>query len=167
MSQPTDPQLQLLAEDVGYELWMAAAVARMGATGALASEPLALVAVNNALLETTMLHVRNVDTFLRSTDSAEDDVIALHYVSTWPCTPVLTKDEAADLNKRLMHLSQQRVRLNATWDRPGFVRRTLDTFKTFHDALRDAHPERAAWFDPLVARAESSLAGAVSIVPQL
>ncbi len=64
-----------------------------------------------------------------------DDVFALDYLKSWVPTPILTDDERADINKRLMHVSIQRVRLNAAWDLRDLAERVIDGFGKFHNAL--------------------------------
>jgi hypothetical protein len=150
VADPPLAQLRELAIDVGYELKM------LGAVGP-AVTPDAVPFLGFALLETSLLHLRNLDSFLGATIPAEDDVIALHYLATWEPTTILTDDEREDVNKRLMHLSRRRLRANAVWDRPTYAKRTLDVFDDFHAALRSKHPERAAWFDGDVAEARMLL----------
>jgi hypothetical protein len=152
----TEQQLRELAIDVGYELKMVAEV------GPMASPP-QLQSLGSARLEATMLHVRNLDSFLGASEPTDDGVIARHYLDTWTPIPVLTDVERIDLNKRLMHLSQQRLRLHANWNRPAFAVRTVFEFDAFHQLLRDAYPARAAWFDADVANAKTRLAQPIAI----
>jgi hypothetical protein len=77
---PTPQQLQELAVDVGYELKM------IGEIGPLAT-PVKLPGLGYAVLEATLLHLRNVDSFLAASEPIEDDVIALHYLSSWSGQP--------------------------------------------------------------------------------
>ena len=145
----TEHELRELSIDVGYELRMVAEVGPM-------ASPIELQSLGSALLESSMLHVRNLDTFLGATEAADDDVIALHYLDTWTPTHVLSEEERADLNKRLMHLSKQRLRLHAEWDRTTFVLRSVEAFSEFQLQLRDADGTRAAWFERDVAAAIGS-----------
>jgi hypothetical protein len=93
----TDGQLRELAADVGYELKM------LGAVGPAAT-PTSLPFLGMALLQTTLLHARNLHTFLGDLTPAEDDVIARHYLPSWTGGGFLTEAEEDDINKRLMHL---------------------------------------------------------------
>jgi hypothetical protein len=144
---PNDPQLREFAIDVGYELKMIAAA------GPLAADPeLPLLGV--ALLEATLLHLRNLDTFLAAKKADDDDVIARHYLDSWQGTDILTEQERTDINKRLMHLSAQRLRANAMWDRPELTDRALAAFGRFHLQLTREQPRRARWFDADIADAK-------------
>jgi hypothetical protein len=153
----TPHELRELVEATGYELKMAAALSAV-------ATPEELVAVGFALVEATLLHVRNLDSFLgRDTARQEDGVIALHYAESWVPTPVLTENERTELNQRLFRISQQGVRLNAEWDRPTLGRRTLETFDLFITVLANEHPERAAWFRGDVADAKALLASPITL----
>lgn len=136
--EPT--HLRQLADDVGYELMMLSELAPVATP---AQDPF----LGSALLESTLLHLRNLDVFLGSLEPVKDDVIARHYLDRWSPTPILTDDERDDLNKRLMHLSQQRVRLHAEWDRIALTTSALDVFDVFVAELRIDFPARAAWFE--------------------
>ena len=80
--QPNPDQLQALATDVGYELKMAAIIGPMGS-------PPDLPELGAALLESAMLHIRNLDSFLGASEAAEDDVITRHYLDSWPGSGLL------------------------------------------------------------------------------
>jgi hypothetical protein len=136
----TEHELRELSVDIGYELKMVAEVGPM-------ASPVELQSLGSALLESSMLHVRNLDTFLGASEAGDDDVIALQYLDTWMPTPILSPDERIDLNKRLMHLSKQRLRLHAGWDRTAFALRCVEAFSDFLLQLRDANTMRAAWFE--------------------
>jgi hypothetical protein len=58
-------------------------------------------------------------------------------------------DERPSLRRRCgvpMHLSKQRLRLHAEWDRTTFALRCVDAFCGCQVELRDENPTTAAWF---------------------
>jgi hypothetical protein len=146
----TQADLELLAEDIGYELKMTAIVGPMQSSADF-------VVLGNALLEDELLHVRNLDDFLGATTRQQDDVLATDYLPTWTPTRILTDDECRDANKRLFHLSLQRRHLHVQWDRVGIARRTINAFTAFHQELAKQHPARAAWFENDLAAAKTML----------
>ncbi len=152
----TEHELRELSVDIGYEVKMVAEVGPM-------ASPVELQSLASALLESSMLHVRNLDTFLGASEAVDDDVIALHYLDTWTPTPILSGDERVDLNKRLMHLSKQRLRLHAEWDRTRFALRSVEAFCEFQLQLRDASRTRAGWFEGDVAAAMQRLTQPMAI----
>ena len=123
-----------------------------------------------AVLEAYLLHVRTLSTFLgTSSDRAwPDDVVADDYFRGYhePFSP-LTADDRGDIDRRLAHLTTDRLVGNASdssgfsW-RPGLDRsywgkRVLKEFTHFLDALREDSPDRAAWFEDALSDAKRNV----------
>ena len=154
MARLPDAQLEALAEHVGYELRMAAVLERHP------HHPQDLP-VGNALLESYLIHCRNLYEFLvAATPRKSSDVIAADYFDE-PArrTPAVFPNwfEVTAIHRRVAHLTTERLEGNSpdgfSWavtalgDRARWGRETVRAFGQFVGDLRLAHPDRAAWFD--------------------
>jgi hypothetical protein len=69
----------------------------------------------NAVIESYLLHLRNLIEFFRATELRSDDVVALQYVPNWTVghhAPTLERAWVS-LNKRLNHITTERLNKSA------------------------------------------------------
>ena len=155
--------LERMAVHVGYELRMVGCL--MHDVSDEEDTP-----TGYAILEAYLLHVRTLSTFLgTSSDRAwPDDIVADDYFRGYhePFSP-LTADDRGDIDRRLAHLTTDRLAGNLSpgagfsW-RPGLDRsywgkRVLKEFTHFLDALREDSPDRAAWFEDALSDAKRNV----------
>ena len=106
--------------------------------------------VRNALLESSLVHIRVFDDFLsRYAPARTDDVVAIDFLSSWTPRTCLTQDERDYLNKRLMHLTTVRADGPAPWQL-GKARELMNIFREFLQALHADDSEKGDWFRPWV-----------------
>jgi hypothetical protein len=141
--------LDAMAEHVGYEMWMVAQTTRIIESGSFptTSTNEATKAIGNALIESALVHVRNLDDFFRLPGKRHpDDVLAIHYLPTWRPRAILSKAEHDDIDKLLAHVTTKRT----DGPRPWLTKRLRDGFEIARSFLQQLHaeePERAAAFD--------------------
>jgi hypothetical protein len=145
--------LERMAVHIGYELRMVGCL--MHDVGVDEEAP-----TSSAVLESYLLHVRTLSAFLGTAASRAwpDDIVADDYFRGYyePVSP-LTSDDRSDIDRRLAHLTIDRLGSNLAADssiawRPGLDRsywgkRVLREFTRFLDALRSDSPDRAEWFE--------------------
>lgn len=166
---------EVAVEDVRHEL--VAMVATVGAMARVRSVQLVDVlpapsldpgkAVRESLLEAHLVHVRNLHEFLSRRAVGlphPETVVAEHYfdgerVGTAP----LTADEVKEIHSRVAHVSVKR-RTPLSVDDPTWATiagpwapMVVDHFRRFVDDLAAVHPDRAEWFGPALAVAESAV----------
>lgn len=77
--------------------------------------------LNNVMLESALIHARNLLDFFCGKESPKDNVIAGHYVRNPDGTPWVSSKLTflssckADINKALSHLTYSRVKFKPTW----------------------------------------------------
>jgi len=71
--------------------------------------------VSNALVESRLLHVRNLVELFKHKDHPDDNILATHY--GFPRNPIEIDKYGTDLNKCLAHLTYSRVGVNQRWPR--------------------------------------------------
>ena len=104
--------------------------------------------VKNALLESALVHVRNLHDFFVQRPSARDDVLAAYYVhgsgESWePGDLEHVMSCQQDINKSLSHLTFHRVVSKPQWH-IGELRREIES--TYSSFVRALPPdERTAW----------------------
>jgi hypothetical protein len=136
-----DHDLERMTEHVAYEIKMlqgTAVLLRMGVIGT--------GALQNALLESALVHLRLVDEFLSlPKGNRADDVVAKDFLPTWEPKQVLTESAREDINKRVHHLTTRRIGQQRLWPLDlchDAVRVCID----FLVQLESDEPQRAAWF---------------------
>jgi hypothetical protein len=123
----------LAALHVGYEL-------RQMAGAALRIDSATDEVTHFALLESTLLHARNLLEFLgvRDRDSGMD-VRATEFVSDWSLDPKARRELRKRLDaidKHLAHLSWARVNdMPQRWPYPRIVRELVGHMRTYHQAM--------------------------------
>jgi hypothetical protein len=101
---PTAEELSKALDDVYYEIWQLAFLAALSA-----SEPW----LNNAILESRLLHVRNLLHFFEGSLRRKDDVLATDY--GFPASAIAVEALYRErLNKDLTHLTYSRTRRSAS-----------------------------------------------------
>ena len=105
----------------------------------------------NAVIESYLLHLRNLIEFFRSDGTRSDDVVALNFAPNWALgdhAPVLERAWIS-LNKRLNHITSERLNKAAwptvekSWQRAHDT--VAELWLQFETELDD---ERRAWFHP-------------------
>jgi hypothetical protein len=107
----------------------------------------------NALIESYLLHLRNLIEFFRSEGRKTDDVVALLYVPRWNVGDYGSSLESAwvSLNKRLNHITMERLNKSA-WPI------VEHSWQLAHDAVgilwlkfeSELGEDRRAWFHPQI-----------------
>jgi hypothetical protein len=158
----SNQELQRVAEaHVGYELRQMASM--VGARGVGPGSGLA----TTALVEASLVHIRNLHEFLAKGMSTDDDttVVAAHYLGTKPatCSP-LTHNDLVSIHQKVAHLTCNRESLRRAHMVPKHVRvrwarEMIAAFDAFEYELRSSKfPHRAAWFQRPIADAKRELA---------
>jgi len=87
----------------------------------------------NGMLESFLLHYRNLKQFLNNEKYATD-IKAVHYAPGWkPDTRLHIADEDQRINRKLAHLAYDRVELPRGWNMEEMERRVCSVFKDFLD----------------------------------
>jgi hypothetical protein len=138
-----------MAEHVAYEAFMLAGTTQLIEKNfpppSRVKAPMRDV-VRNALLESSLIHIRVLDDFLsRYAPARTDDVVAGDFLSSWEPRTCLTQDERDYLNKRLMHLTTVRAEGPAPWQL-GKARELMNNFREFLQALEAHDPAKTEWF---------------------
>lgn len=150
----TDADLESLAHHVAYELRMVAVLEEHP------HRPEDLP-VGNALLESYLIHCRNLHEFLVATSARHPtDVIAADYFDEPERhSPAVFPHwfEISAIHRRVAHLTVERLEGNSpngfNWGvkalggRARWGRETVRAFGQFLGDLRTVHPNRAVWFD--------------------
>jgi hypothetical protein len=106
--RPTDDTLRTLSEHVSYEFDML-----LGTAGVLVSRKPTDDFMQNVLVESFLIHVRQVYDFLYRVPKLPTDLIAADYAPTWhgecPTASQELKDLARDVGGRAAHLTMNRV----------------------------------------------------------
>jgi hypothetical protein len=146
---------RMAVEHVTYELRMLGYTAGKGT-------PAGDVGLGFAVLESYLLHCRNIAEFLRKGQNLRpNDLVAHDYFdASWAGVTLPPRFPITDLNRRLAHLTTDRLTSNALgsgfdWsagaprpgDRAQWARMLQKPFGQFLGDLRAVHPDRAAWFD--------------------
>jgi hypothetical protein len=121
-------------------------------------------------LEAMLVHVRNLDEFLRTKrwKVDKDQVCADHYFEgPWsPIVDAIDKEMLGRMSTSLVHISRKRLVAGGWTSRDGtrapFAEDILRGFERFVDELRDDHPDRARWFESGLAVAQKTLRASLS-----
>jgi hypothetical protein len=147
--EPDDEVLEVMTESIGYEIHQLAGCMTLLKRGEARKlgDPAAAGITTNALLESALIHCRSLDDFfgLLRTEGTTDDVFATDFDPEWPARRVLNGKERASINKRLAHLTTQRISGPERWELQAFDR-MLNTFADFLDGLEQRQPARRQWF---------------------
>ncbi len=97
--------------------------------------------LNNVLVESFLIHARSLDDFLAFTGGKRkpDDVFAIDYIQSWVPGEVLTKDVRDVINKRVAHLTINRLRFLVGVQPSEISRWLLSSFRDFVDTLPPEH----------------------------
>src|SRR5437762_1252126 len=121
--------------------------------------------LREAVLESYLIHVRGLNEFLLKGRDGRgtrvDDVVAEDYFDgRWSTVvPLLIQPELDDIHRRIAHLSTHRLARNTPGTRfnwagqdplDRWARTIHGGLKSFIDDLRNAHPDRATWFEPSI-----------------
>jgi hypothetical protein len=142
MPQHTRDELKAGAKHVRYENAMLYALSNLIQSKHFEGDVLGI----NMVTECGLLHVRVLDDFFRlPRRTMRDDIIARDFDDRWQPQAILSTKDRTDVNKKLAHLTTERVH-ERSW-------RMLDYFQTASALLGEllAHltPEVALWFtDP-------------------
>lgn len=107
------------------------------------------LALNNVVLESALIHARNLLDFFCGKESPKDNVIAGHYVRNPDGTPwtssrlTFLSSCKADINKALSHLTYSRVKSKPTWQLTQIRQEIKDAYAEF-TALLPGN-ERLKW----------------------
>jgi hypothetical protein len=154
-------ELQKAADDVNYEMRMLRECSQR-----LRRPPHDPV-LRNALIESYLLHLRNLFHFLGVREQRHErgrDVLAEHFVVPWkrPDCPAALRGQMDRVNKRLAHLTYERLTMSDQWDvRPftgamaGLVGKFLFALKGRQGWFQEAQ-NAAFWQDGVVVRWSST-----------
>jgi hypothetical protein len=121
---PKPDELTKALEDVHYEIQQLAFTALLNTSE---------VGINNAILESKLLHIRNLLDFFELSPQRKDDVLAIHYGFAASRIPVA--EEYRDrLDKDLAHLTYARTRRsgsNKIWPHESVVGPVLAECRSF------------------------------------
>jgi hypothetical protein len=138
-----------MAEHVAYEGFMLSGTTQLIEQDFPPSDrvkPTVREVIRNALLESSLVHVRVLDDFLRmKAPNQPDDVVAVQFLPSWEPRSCLIPDERDYVNKRLMHLTTVRGTGPAPWQLDK-SREVFRNFRTFLQALDASDPAKAEWF---------------------
>jgi hypothetical protein len=144
-----DAQLERLAKGIAFDIYQLQACTRFlkdrGLRGRLRRIPEAN-AIEYALLESGLIHLRALDEFLgRAGRRYEDDVRAIHFDPDWQPERLLSDDERQLIDKRLAHITVERGKEPDTWETDAFIR-AFEKFNEFLSGLATRNPVRHGWF---------------------
>jgi len=107
-TNPSSDELNKMIEHVAYEIQMFRWAYLMLTQSC--SEILLHGNLNNAILESWAIHLRNLSDFFYTTPR-QDDIVASHYISAWDRSQKsqLLKDADNKANKQLAHLTLART----------------------------------------------------------
>jgi hypothetical protein len=157
-----------VAPDVFYEFWMLQAVVGVvyAAPGAAAhlettaanDEGSAIGIVRNALIESALVHLRNLDDFLGMTsrERRNDDVLAIDFTSDWEPSRILDPLSRQAINKHLQHLTYERVDILATWPLQVWELHARHRFLGFARTVKDEQVRRILLHGPDVVTSAST-----------
>jgi len=136
-----EAELRKAAEHVNYEMMMLRECSKR--LHPPPSDPV----LKNALIESYLLHARNLFHFLGVRDQRYGrgrDVLAPHFSVTWepPECPTALRGQMDRVNKRLAHLTYERLTMSDQWDVGAFTGAMAGLVGKFLPALK----ERQGWF---------------------
>ena len=79
-------------------------------------------ALKNVIIESALIHARNLYGFFSGKESSFDDIIAGHFVknsddTVWKSSKLtFISSRKEDINKALSHLTYTRIKFKPTWD---------------------------------------------------
>lgn len=106
------------------------------------------ITIDNALLESCLVHARLLADFLDVKKPQYEDVLAVHYLPNWDSRDTLTKAERDRINWTIMHLSAERSRVGEGIDLVETAERVLQVMGRFIGEITD--PDVHGWFAPVV-----------------
>ena len=110
------------------------------------------IVIYNALLESFMIHARNLIYFFFG-DPVYDDIVAAHFVFGWELVrgakSVLLKQVEEEANKKVAHLTYQRFTGDFAWDVDEITRELYGVIQKFAQHVDDV--KVVAHFKPYVA----------------
>jgi hypothetical protein len=106
------------------------------------------VIIDNALIESCLVHARLLADFLDAKKATYEDALAVHYAPSWHSRDTLTKDERDLINWMIMHLSAERIRVTEGLDLVKIAERVLQVMGQFIAQIIE--PEIQRWFEPVV-----------------
>jgi len=107
------------------------------------------VTIDNALIESCLVHARLLGDFLDVKKSRyEDAALAVHYLASWDSKDTLAKDERKRINWMIMHLSAKRSRVKEGVDLVGTADRVMQVMDRFIGEIID--PDTRRWFEPVL-----------------
>ena len=139
-------KLDSLAWHVAYELQMLVYQALAVITGAPSGfDGLMTLAIKNALLESSLLHIRVLDEFFggRESKQFQTDLRATMWVPDGSFFSRLGEPDRTRIDKGLAHLSELRADLDPNWKLGDLTDDCCATFETF---LNELDPERLPAF---------------------
>lgn len=157
---PNSVELRKAKIEVYYE------IQQLALTATLATND---VRLNNALVESRLLHVRTLIDFFEISSCTKDDVLAIHY--GFPQTTISIETAYKErLNKDLAHLTYSRTRRSSadkSWPDHRVIRPVLESCLLFIDHMLSAwasfnQHERVDWEN-----LRKSVADAISSMPEL
>jgi len=101
--------------------------------------------IRNSILETALLHTRNLLDFFAGKPSLKDDIIATHFVGNPLKLPYL-ESLREDINKSLSHLTYTRIRADYRWELPKIKDEIEAAYTEFIKLLPEK--DRAKWPSP-------------------
>jgi hypothetical protein len=152
MARHSDAVLEKMATThVWYEVKMMVHTARRGT-------PAGDDVLGFTVLESYLLHVRNLAEYLTKTNPRKTDLVASDYFDQpWGGVTLPADFDITAIHRRLAHLTTERLATNVpgqgyswagpTGDRARLAIQIRRAFGHFRGDLASAHPHRAAWFD--------------------
>jgi hypothetical protein len=148
---PIDVLEKMATEHVLYEVQMMASTARR-------QTPAGDLVLGFAVLESFLLHCRNLAEFLTKANPSGTDLAAKDYFDQpWAGATLPTDFDIKAIHRRLAHLTTDRLATNVpgqgfSWAGPTAdrARRAVQirrAFGQFRGDLASVHPDRAVWFD--------------------
>jgi len=130
---PSAIELQGAPKQFLYELRMFLVATDALQDAAVRSNP----RMNNVILESALMHARNLLDFFCGKESEKDDIVASHFVRNPDGTPWTSSKLAflssckTDINKALSHLTYKRVEFKPTWQITRIRREIEDAYADF------------------------------------
>jgi len=138
---PSANELSVAAGDVNYEMTM------LRECSERLRPPPSDPVLKNALIESYLLHLRNLFHFLGVREQGHrrgTDVLAAHFVEPWkpPDCPAALRGQMDRVNKRLAHLTYERPMMSDQWDERALTGAMAGLVGKFLPALK----EHQGWF---------------------
>lgn len=101
------------------------------------------VVLYNALLESFLVHARNLIFFFYEDPFREDDIVAGHFIEGWKQmrgfrSPLLRR-AGEEANKKVTHLTYRRLNDSYSWDVAAITREIRAVLVQFCQAVDDGH----------------------------